>query len=155
MNIIYDEKLIPSFTGVKSNSESLYKPNELTFYVPQIYSDYSTYIIIQNDSLHDVVPLTFMEDKLGYQAYGINETQEMRINGFCEICLLLLKKSTAKISFSFSSNLEIEQYKIVHQVYLIHQISREIADIYSKIEKLTNMNIDIYDQIRYEGRSKQ
>lgn len=52
MNIIYDEKLIPSFTGVKSNSESLYKPNELTFYVPQIYSDYSVCIIVQNGSLY-------------------------------------------------------------------------------------------------------
>lgn len=79
----------------------------------------------------------------------------MRINGFCEICLLLLKKSTVKVSFSFRSNLEIEQYKIAHQVYLIHQISREIADMYSKIEKLTNMNIDIYDQIRCKGGSEQ
>lgn len=147
--------MVPSFTSVKNNSEASYKPNELIFYVPLTYSDYSVCIIVQNESLYDVVPLDYIEIRSGYQTYGISGSQKMRINGFCEICLLLLKKSTVKVSFSFRSNLEIEQYKIAHQVYLIHQISREIADMYSKIEKLTNMNIDIYDQIRCKGGSEQ
>lgn len=52
MNIIYDEKLIPSFTSVKNNSEASYKPNELIFYVPHTYSDYSVCIIVQNGTLY-------------------------------------------------------------------------------------------------------
>lgn len=143
MNIIYNEKQKVRFTNYKEVCE----PLDLTFFIPNDFTGYSVFLILQSEAMYDVCPLTCSGSVTGYRTFILDGTLHLRVSGVCTVSLLLIQQDNIKLMEPFSISLDVERYKIAHQTYLTQQLSQSLADMYSQIQSMTQMNIDIYDAI--------
>lgn len=148
MNILYSDKLSARFTDTQNG---YYKPQDLIFFIPQKYNEYSVFLFLKDNALYDVCPLTFTGDVVSYKTYAVDGTYPLRVSGDCSISLILLKEHEIKLTECFTAFLDVEQYKIAQMTYLSQELSRSVSEAYSKITEMTNMNIELYELIRTKG----
>lgn len=144
VNIIYD---LSSIRLTQFNANETYGLEELRFFIPTSKPLLSLFCIIKNSNGNlDSVKLTqTASESKNYNCYMFSQKQEISVPsgeltffifGICE-------DKTTFIPEEFKMNINVENYNISTQIYLLNQISRETANYYNKIVELTKQNINI------------
>lgn len=147
MNIIYEvdnQTLRP----INLDSREVYQLEELNFYIPKKHKNLIPFLLIKDsEGKKDILKLSRQETDKIYNIYSIDISNTISLNkGVASIALLCLTNNI-EISDSFNICLDFSNFKIGKQISLIEGLNRNLLSMYDKIEKMTKMNIEIYQDI--------
>ena len=150
MNIILNRDYTLRTTKMKEETE--YGLSDIDIFIPNSFNSYNCFLcLINNIGLTDIVPIEFVENSSSYKKYKISYSNPIRINsGETKIKIILVDSENHSVIISAGNvlcNLDIENYKIGHQMTVISDTNSSIQNMYNKIQELTKMNIDIYEKI--------
>lgn len=154
-NIILDNK---EFRTVDFNYSTAYELNDLNFYIPSEYFDYTVYAIIyDSSSVNEICRLTNTKLVSNYKVFNFDPSYAYRIrSGESTIYLVLIgpDMKTVIITQNFNVTISIDKVKVAHRTLQLETFSNELADNYAKVEGLTRLNIEIYESIlkQLQGR---
>lgn len=148
-NIILKEDY--SIKTVKLNQNEAYDLSDLLFYIPNKFNCSHVFVLLSDSTMIDIVPLHYAENYQAYKIYKMDYSNSIRINsGMVKLKVLLFDEMQMAVSMS-NENIEfnavIDNYKIAHQLAITMELNNAVTDIYNKIMKLTDMNIDIYEKM--------
>lgn len=147
MNIIYevDNKNL-RFVGFLSNET--YQLNDLNFYIPKQYRNFTPFLLIKDaEGKKDILRLTQIKKDKVYNVYAVDVSNTISLNaGVVSIALLTLANNV-EVSNSQNLILSFDDFNIGKQISLIENLSRNLAIMYEKVERMTKMNIQLYQDI--------
>ena len=136
---------------VDFNSSVEYELTDLNFYIPSEFFKYAVYAIIYDCSgVNEICSLANTELKANHKVFNFDPSYSYRIkSGNATIYLVLISPDmkTTVISQDFHANIKIDKMKVSHYTLLTETFSQQLADTYTKIEELTELNIDLYEKI--------
>ena len=148
MNIIYEvDRQNLRFIGLNPNTK--YQLNDLNFYIPKEYKNAIPFLLIKDSKeKQDIIKLAAVGADNNYNIFSVALANSILVMaGPSVISLLLITDDTFTFSNSQFLLLDFEKYNIAHQISLIEDLSKNLITTYKKIEQLTNINIDIYENI--------
>lgn len=127
---------------------------ESLFYVPKIFNAFSVYIsLTDGDKNSDIFPLVFNGFVSNHKTYRVDCSKELKIkSGPCKLAFLIIdiESANCRASNYLDIDLKLDKYNLLHQTYISRKLGTHISDVYDKILKLTNMNIEILEKIQME-----
>lgn len=151
MNIILNEDYTMRVT--KMDNSATYDLSEIGIYIPVAFSSSDCFLYLTDeDGLTDVVPLEYEENSLSYKRYKVTYKNPIRVkSGKMIIKIVLFDTATHLVNTSIGNeivcSLNIDNYAVCHRLAVVSELNLYIANIYDKIQKLTEMNIEIYEKI--------
>ena len=151
MNIILDEDY--SLRTTKMSQSELYDLSDINFFIPNKFNSCNVFTILTNSvGLTEIIPLNFIENSHSYKKYKVTDSNSIRVDsGEIEIKIVLVDLNSHEVCISSGNklicNITVDNYKIAHQVATTNELSSLVSDLYKKIERMTEMNIDIYEKI--------
>ena len=151
MNIILDEDY--SLRATKMSQSELYDLSDTNFFIPNKFNSCNVFAILTNSvGLTEIIPLNFIENSHSYKKYKVTYSNSIRVDsGEMEIKIVLVDLNSHEVCLSSGNkvicNITVDNYKIAHQVATTNELSSLVSDLYKKIERMTEMNIDIYEKI--------
>ena len=151
MNVILNEDYTLKTTKM-SQSES-YDLSDINFFIPNKFNSCNIFTILTNSvGLTEIIPLNFIENSHSYKKYKVTYSNSIRVDsGEMEIKIVLVDSNSHEVCISSGNkvicNITVDNYKIAHQVATTNELSSLVSDLYKKIERMTEMNIDIYEKI--------
>lgn len=152
LNIILNDNTIRT---TKFNKEETYELSDINIYIPNDQKHTNAYIILKNQQgIYDIIPIELVEKTTTHKRYKITYTNPIRIpSGEIEIKVLLLdieNNYSCIISDNLICNINIDNYRIAYQTVISEQLGNSIKTMYEKINQLTEMNINIYEEMKGE-----
>lgn len=128
------------------NPNQSYNLEDLNFYLPK--KNITPFLLIEDSKGNkDILKLTQHSVDKSYFIYSVSlENSTILYSGNCSVSIVILDNDILK-STSLSLYLNVENFKIARQIYLIEGINKEVLNAYKKIEEMTKMNIEIYTSI--------
>ena len=151
MNVILNEDYTLKTTKM-SQSES-YDLSDINFFIPNKFNSCNVFVVLINSvGLTEIIPLNFIENSHSYKKYKVTYSNSIRVDsGEIEIKIVLVDSNSHEVYISSGNklicNITVDNYKIAHQVATTNELSSLVSDLYKKIERMTEMNIDIYEKI--------
>lgn len=129
-----------------------YELSELLFYIPDIFSCSRAFVsLTDSDGMTDVIPLQFSGNHQAYKVYRVNYANAIRVkSGTMTLKILLFDNANKECNISVDSvdvAVYIHNYKAAHNLAVTMELHSSMKDMYDKIVKLTNMNIELYEKI--------
>lgn len=147
MNIIYenDNKSL-RFIGLNSNIQ--YDLNDLNFYIPKTCKNLMPFLLIKDiEGNKDILKLSQIKNDKVYNIYGVDITNTISLKAGAASIALLMLSNTLEVSDYEHLILDYSNFNIGKQISLVEGLSRRIAATYEKIERMTQMNIQLYQDI--------
>ena len=151
MNIILDEDY--SLRATKMSQSELYDLSDINFFIPNKFNSCNVFTILTNSvGLTEIIPLNFIENSNSYKKYKVTYSNSVRVDsGEMEIKIVLVDSNSHEVCISSGDkvicNITVDNYKIAHQVATTNELSSLVSDLYKKIERMTEMNIEIYEKM--------
>ena len=151
MNIILDEDY--SLRATKMSQSELYDLSDINFFIPNKFNSCNVFTILTNSvGLTEIIPLNFIENSNSHKKYKVTYSNSIRVDsGEIEIKIVLVDLNSHEVCISSGNkvicNITVDNYKIAHQVATTNELSSLVSDLYKQIERMTEMNIDIYEKI--------
>ena len=150
-NVILNTDLTVRTTKLQPSNQL----DELSFYVPSEYNAFDIFLLLKDENNNsDVIPLVYNKANNNYKIYAIQCSNELKIrDGLCKVALLMMgvDSGDCRISEYSTIHLKMDKYNVLHKTYISRQLESYVAEMYDKIVKITNMNIEIYERISKEG----
>jgi c-di-GMP-binding flagellar brake protein YcgR len=122
---------------------------DIIFYIPKELNGNFYCRIIDSNNNEDILTLSYSESDKMYNIYNISLDNTIACKeGNSTLSLLYFNNSQMKSSENFSLVLTYNTFTLGSQINLIEKLSKEISGMYNKIIDLTQMNIDIYKDIK-------
>ena len=151
MNIILDEDY--SLRATKMSQSELYDLSDINFFIPNKFNSCNVFTILTNSvGLTEIIPLNFIENSHSYKKCKVTYSNSIRVDsGEIEIKIVLVDSNSHEVYISSGNklicNITVDNYKIARYVAITNELSSLVSDLYKKIERMTEMNIDIYEKI--------
>ncbi|MEE1084274.1 MAG: hypothetical protein UH850_11175 [Paludibacteraceae bacterium] len=107
-------------------------------------------MIVDAAGTKEVLPVQFAGTHNDYKKYKINCSASIRIkSGPCKMYILTIDPNTNLINTSTKIDVQIsvENYKLMHQLYIVSELNSSIGSMYEKILNMTEMNIELYEKM--------
>lgn len=147
MNFIYevDDKYL---RAVSLNPREVYQLNDLNFYIPQKYRNLTPFLLIKDsEGNKDILRLSHNKSDKIYNIYSVDASNTVRFqNGQFSIALLVLSNNI-EVSDAHLILLDFSNFQIGKQISLIEGMTKSLIATYEKIERMTKMNIELYQDI--------
>ena len=149
INIIFDNEK----NNIKiTNGESSVQLNNLKFFVPKTFKSDNLFAVITTPSGNEnVIKLTdSLESNRNFDILkaSMNSTITANESGESRILLLYLDREVVYSTNSLSINIEYADYEKGKTLFLLNELSNEVAVAYEKIMQMTELNIQLYNDIR-------
>ena len=147
-NIILKEDY--SINAVKIKENDACDLSDLSFYIPNKFSNCNVFILITDCKITDIIPLKYDGIYQHYKMYRVKYDTPIRADsGKMKVKILLFDYDSMDVCVSenIEINCSIENYKLSHQFAITMEINNTLTETYKKIIELTNMNISIYEKI--------
>lgn len=151
MNIIFDlNNNHLRQTGF--NDEETYALTELKFFIPTQFN-YHFYCFLKDTEQMDVIQLVKIKEEKGYGIYMIstNRGPAARCDNLVTLSLGYNLNGDIIVSDSFLINLDYSNYNYARQINAIAEVSEDIANKYLRIEEMTKININLFNDIQEVG----
>lgn len=151
MNIILNEDC--TLRTTKMSQSETYDLSDIDFFIPNKFNSFCIFVVLINSvGLTEIIQLNFMENSHQYKKYKITYSNSIRIDsGEIEIKIILVDSTSRDVFISSGDklicNITVDNYKIARQVAITNELSLSVYELYKKIEEMTEMNIDIYENI--------
>lgn len=147
MNFIYevDDKYL---RAISLNPREVYQLNDLNFYIPRKYKNLTPFLLIKDsEGNKDILRLSHNKSDKLYNIYSVDVSNTVIFqNGQFSIALLVLSNNI-DVSDAHLILLDFSNFQIGKQVSLIEGMTRNLIATYEKIERMTKMNIELYQDI--------
>lgn len=147
MNFIYevDDKYL---RAVSLNPREIYQLNDLNFYIPRKYKNLTPFLLIKDsEGNKDILRLSHNKSDKIYNIYSVDASNTVRFqNGQFSIALLILSNNI-EVSDAHLILLDFSNFQIGKQISLIEGMTKSLIATYEKIERMTKMNIELYQDI--------
>lgn len=129
------------------NPNQSYNLEDLNFYLPK--KNITPFLLIEDSKGNrDILKLTQCSVDKNYFIYSISlENSTTLFSGNCKISIIIIIDGGVMKSTSTSIYLDVNNFKIARQIYLIEGINKEVLNAYKKVEEMTKINIEIYKSI--------
>lgn len=147
MNIIYevDNKNL-RFVGLMSNE--VYQLNDLNFYIPRKYKNLMPFLLIKDsEGSKDILRLSQYKNDKVYNVYAVDVSNTISLRAGAASIALLILSNNIEVSDSQEMLLDFSNFNIGKQISLVEGFNRNLITMYEKIEKMTKMNIELYQDI--------
>lgn len=150
MNMVYENNDIRL---VNYNTKSSYDLTNLNIYISDKYRKYDVYLCVRNikSDVFASFKLTKTDNSNDFQIYSIELKQSYKklYDGEVIVKLLFVNPYKEKIFFSkeINMNLIFSSFKIASNLFNSGDIHQEILEMYDKVTKITNMNINIHKEM--------
>lgn len=152
MNVVFESEK-KSLRLVKFNPEETYNLEDLDFYIPSNLKNATPFLLIKDaEGTKDILKMTKIQNGHAYNIYSVSlENAITVIDGKSSIIVLVLtndfmRSAASEITLSYAN------IKEGMKLNLIESFSNYLTTVYDKVQKLTEMNLEIYKTI--EGVSK-
>ncbi len=99
----------------------------------------------------DVLKLNKVAEDRTYASFSVSLDNKITVSmGECQISILLIENHVAKNSQVINLNLTYDNFTLSQRIQWFDSISKDVAKKLYQIEQMTQMNIDIYQQIEEE-----
>lgn len=130
------------------NPNQVYNLEDLVFYFPKDKNITPFLLLKDSYETRDVLKLTRCGVDKNYITYSISLDSSLSSkNGYIDMSILVLERDMIKTSTATQISLNFDNFMIARRAYVLDEISRNVAATYQKIEELTKMNIEIYQNI--------
>ena len=130
------------------NPNQVYNLEDLIFYFPKNRNITPFLLLKDSYEIKDVLKLTKSGMDKNYIIYSVSIDSGISAkNGYVDMSILTLEDDIIKTSPKTQISLNFDNFMIAKRTYILDEISRNLASTYQKIEELTKMNIEIYQNI--------
>lgn len=148
INIIFDSNK----NNIKiTNGESKVQLNNLKFFVPKTFSSDKIFAIIANEQGKENVIKLSKSSEHNKNFSILKASMDSIITadgGQSQLILFYLEDDTLISTNAISLDIEYEDYQKGKKIYLLQEFAKDIALTYDKISKMTELNIQLYKDIR-------
>lgn len=149
INIIFDN----SKNNIKiTNGESEVQLNNLKFFIPKIFhSDNIFAVITSPQGDENIIKLTdSFEQNKNFNILKASMDSIITANeeGESQLLLMFIDNGTIISTNAININVKYENYEKGKMFFLLQQLSNETARAYDKILQMTELNIQLYEDIR-------
>lgn len=147
MNIIYEvDNRYLRFIGL--GSKEIYQLDELNFYIPKKHKNITPFLLIKDiEGKKDILKLSQIKKDKVYDIYAVDISNTISLKaGYVSIALLVLSNNI-EVSSSEELLLDFSNFNTGKQISLIEGFNRNLITMYEKVEKMTKMNIELYQNI--------
>lgn len=96
-----------------------------------------------------IAQLTKLETKEHYDVYQISLDNHITVQpGLCQLYFLIIQGNKGKSFKVGNINLNFDNYSTLNKLYLLDKNMREMKSYVDQIEKYTELNIQLYKDIR-------
>lgn len=96
-----------------------------------------------------IVKLNFIERKDHYDVYQVSLDNHITIQpGLCQLYFLIIQDNKGKTFKVGNINLNFDNYSALNKLYLLDKNMKEMKTYVNQIEKYTELNIQLYKDIR-------
>ena len=148
INIIFN----PDKNNIKiTNHESKIQLSNLKIYTPKYFS-FDLFAIIQKNDQNDRNLIKLSNSSEFNKNFNILKASLdnviMAPEGESQITLFYFENDVLVSTNSLPINIGYENFEQCGKMYFLNQLSEEIAVAYNKIQQLTELNIQLYEDIR-------
>lgn len=130
------------------NPNQVYNLEDLIFYFPKNRNITPFLLLKDSYETKDVLKLTKSGMDKNYIIYSVSIDSGLSAkNGYIDMSVLTLENDIIKTSPKIQISLNFDNFMIAKRTSILDEISRNLASTYQKIEELTKMNIEIYQNI--------
>ena len=130
------------------NPNQVYYLEDLIFYFPKNRNITPFLLLKDSYETKDVLKLTKSGMDKNYIIYSVSIDSGLSAkNGYIDMSVLTLENDIIKTSPKIQISLNFDNFMIAKRTSILDEISRNLASTYQKIEELTKMNIEIYQNI--------
>lgn len=130
------------------NPNQVYNLEDLIFYFPKNRNITPFLLLKDSYETKDVLKLTKSRMDKNYIIYSVSIDSGLSAkNGYIDMSVLTLENDIIKTSPKIQISLNFDNFMIAKRTSILDEISRNLASTYQKIEELTKMNIEIYQNI--------
>ena len=130
---------------------------EITFYIsPLLGQNLQMFLVLRTpNKLTEIIELTKVGVVKKGTQFSVPLKQELRVNGekvALKILLIDPKDDTYRFSNEISATILTSHYKMARQAYIASSVGQKTEEYYKKIVALTQLNQELYDNIRRENK---
>ena len=130
------------------NPNQVYNLEDLIFYFPKNRNITPFLLLKDSYETKDVLKLAKSGMDKNYIIYSVSIDSGLSAkNGYIDMSVLTLENDIIKTSPKIQISLNFDNFMIAKRTSILDEISRNLASTYQKIEELTKMNIEIYQNI--------
>ncbi len=130
------------------NPNQVYNLEDLIFYFPKNRNITPFLLLKDSYETKDVLKLTKSGMDKNYIIYSVSiDSGFSAKNGYIDMSILTLENDIIKTSPKTQISLNFDNFMIAKRISILDEVSRNLASTYQKIEELTKMNIEIYQNI--------
>lgn len=148
INIIFDSNK----NNIKiTNGESKVQLNNLKFFVPKTFLSDKIFVIISNSQGKENIIKLSKSSEYNKNFSILKASMDSIITadgGESKLVLFYLEDDTLISTNSVFLDIDYEDYQKGKKIYLLQDFTKDIALTYEKISKMTELNIQLYKDIR-------
>ena len=130
------------------NPNQAYNLEDLIFYFPKNRNITPFLLLKDSYETKDVLKLTKSGIDKNYIIYSVSiDSGVSAKNGYIDMSILTLEDDIIKTSPKTQISLNFDNFMIAKRTAVLDEVSRNLASTYQKVEELTKMNIEIYQNI--------
>lgn len=147
MNFIYEVEE-RNLRSIGLNPREVYQLNDLNFYIPKKYKNLMPFLLIKDsEGRKDILRLSHFKNDKVYNVYAVDISNTISLKAGAASIALLILSNNIEISDSQEMLLDFSNFNIGKQISLVEGFNRNLIAMYEKIEKMTKMNIELYQDI--------
>lgn len=149
INIIFDNVK----NNIKiTNGESLVQLNNLKFFVPKTFNSDNLFAVITtpkgNENIIKLTNSLEVNKNFDILKASLESVITADESGESQILLLYIDNGVVNSTNALSINVEYRDYEKGQTIFLLNKLSNDVAVAYEKVMKLTELNIQLYNDIR-------
>ena len=147
MNFIYEVEE-RNLRSIGLNPREVYQLNDLNFYIPKKYKNLMPFLLIKDsEGRKDILRLSHFKNDKVYNVYAVDISNTISLKAGAASIALLILSNNIEVSESQEMLLDFSNFNIGKQISLVEGFNRNLITMYEKIEKMTKMNIELYQDI--------
>lgn len=147
MNFIYEVEE-RNLRSIGLNPREVYQLNDLNFYIPKKYKNLMPFLLIKDsEGRKDILRLSHFKNDKVYNVYAVDISNTISLKAGAASIALLILSNNIEVSDSQEMLLDFSNFNIGKQISLVEGFNRNLIAMYEKIEKMTKMNIELYQDI--------
>ena len=147
MNFIYEVEE-RNLRSIGLNPREVYQLNDLNFYIPKKYKNLMPFLLIKDsEGRKDILRLSHFKNDKVYNVYAVDISNTISLKAGATSIALLILSNNIEVSESQEMLLDFSNFNIGKQISLVEGFNRNLIAMYEKIEKMTKMNIELYQYI--------
>lgn len=150
MNIIYEIGK-NNLRLTNFNSKATYQLENLIFYIPIECREATPFLLIADSKKNKhILKLSNIHNERAYKVYSVSLENSFDIEEGCADIAIILIKDQVITSARAIINLKYDNLISANYISVLEKLSQEVQQKYALIEKMTKMNIDIYQAFEKE-----